>query len=82
MSIWCDFGVTFPMVKNASPEGDKTSVGQFLSAHSACATGVKITQGMVPHAGIPKFTSEHLLKNMKLKIRFCQMVTSEHFIRC
>ena len=48
-----NFGVTFSMVKNASPEGDKTSVGQFLSAHSACATGVKITQGIVPHAGIP-----------------------------
>ena len=48
-----NFGVTFSMVKNASPEGDKTLVGQFLSAPSACATGVKITQGMVPHAGIP-----------------------------
>ena len=49
-----NFGVTFSMVKNASPEGDKTLVGQFLSAPSACATGVKITQGMVPHACIPR----------------------------
>ena len=56
------FGVTFPMVKNASPEGDKTLVGQFLSAHSACATGVKITQGMVPHAGIPKYRLKHVSK--------------------
>ena len=66
MSIWCDFGVTFPMVKNASPEGDKTSVGQFLSAHSACATGVKITQGMVPHAGIP--TERHAAREIQYVI--------------